>query len=293
MDKTLVSIGMPVYNGEKYIGKALDSLIKQDYENFELIISDNASTDGTWEICREYAARDPRIRLHRNEKNLGARINFDVVLQLARGRYFMWAAADDYWYAQFVSALAGELDRHVDAGVAMCAVDLINERGEHATTVRFTGADDPNEKSHYQMFMAVCSPVKKKYNFFVYGLFRTELLRKTFPQLPAEHNVDRIFVALIALAARFRYVDQVLHARLVRASRSREGAGQLSEAAEILKLGAVVARSSAIPWQRRLYAPAGMAGLSLRMIRTRLYQSSWTAKLAYLLHPHKRQSNAN
>jgi glycosyltransferase involved in cell wall biosynthesis len=291
--KALVSIGMPVYNGEKYIRKALDSLLAQDYGNFELIISDNASTDRTPEICREYEARDPRIRLHRNEKNLGARVNFDIVLQLARGKYFMWAAADDYWYEQFVSALAAELDAYEEAGVAMCAVDLINEDGVHTSTVRFTGADDPNGKNYYQMFMAICSPVKKKYNFFIYGLFRTQLLRKTFPTLPAEHNVDRIFVGLIALAARFRYVDEVLHTRLVRASRSRAGAGQLSEAAEILKLGGVVARASNIPWRRRLYAPAGMAGLALRMIRTRLYQSSVTAKLSYYLHPHKRHSNAN
>jgi glycosyltransferase involved in cell wall biosynthesis len=291
--KALVSIGMPVYNGEKYIRKALDSLLAQDYESFELIISDNASTDRTWEICQEYAGRDSRIRLHQNEQNLGARVNFDIVLGLARGKYFMWAAADDYWYERFVSALAEELERHEDAGVAMCAVDLINEDGAPTSTVRFTGADDPNRKNYYQMFLAICSPVKKKYNFYIYGLFRTELLRKTFPTLPAEHNVDRIFVGLIALAARFRYLDEILHTRLVRASRSRTGAGQLSEAAEILKLGGVVVRASSVPWHRRLYAPVGMMGLGLRMIRTRLYQSALTAKVAYYLHPHKRHSNAN
>ncbi|MEM4134638.1 MAG: glycosyltransferase, partial [Candidatus Micrarchaeia archaeon] len=78
----LVSIGMPVYNGERFIRQALDSLLAQDYENFELIISDNASEDKTPEICLEYAARDKRIRYYRNEKNMGAAWNFKRVFDL-------------------------------------------------------------------------------------------------------------------------------------------------------------------------------------------------------------------
>lgn len=92
--KPLVSIGMPVYNGEKYIRQALDSLLAQDYGHFELIISDNASTDGTPEICREYAARDSRIAYYRNQENMGAAWNFKRVLDLAAGEYFMWLPHD-------------------------------------------------------------------------------------------------------------------------------------------------------------------------------------------------------
>src|SRR6266508_180906 len=93
----LVSIGMPVFNGQRFIRQALDSLLSMDYPNFELIISDNASTDGTAEICQDYAARDRRIRFYRNAKNEGAFGNFARVLALARGNYFMWAAHDDIW----------------------------------------------------------------------------------------------------------------------------------------------------------------------------------------------------
>jgi glycosyltransferase involved in cell wall biosynthesis len=97
-----VSIGMPVYNGEPFIREALDSLLAQTFTDFELIISDNASTDGTEAICREYASKDARIRYVRQEENRGALSNFKFVLDEAVGEYFMWAASDDKWAPIFI-----------------------------------------------------------------------------------------------------------------------------------------------------------------------------------------------
>lgn len=97
-----VSIGMPVYNGERDIREALDSLLAQTFDDFELIISDNASTDGTEALCREYVVRDPRIRYIRQPANLGATANFKFVLDEARGEYFMWAACDDTRSPDFI-----------------------------------------------------------------------------------------------------------------------------------------------------------------------------------------------
>lgn len=91
-----ISVGMPVYNGEKYISDAIDSLLLQTYTDFELIISDNASSDGTEKICLEYAKKDSRIRYVRQIKNQGGFCNFKFVLDEARGEYFMWLAHDDY-----------------------------------------------------------------------------------------------------------------------------------------------------------------------------------------------------
>ncbi len=105
-DKTIfkaVSIGMPVFNGEKYIRDALETLLSQSYRDFELIISDNASTDETAVICQQYAARDSRIRYIRQPQNIGVHANFGFVLEQARGKYFMWAAADDKWDATWIS----------------------------------------------------------------------------------------------------------------------------------------------------------------------------------------------
>jgi len=88
-----VSIGMPVYNGGKYIREALDSLLKQSFSDFELIISNNASTDGTEAICCEYADWDSRIRYVLQPENLGPAANFHYVLGEAQGKYFMWVCA--------------------------------------------------------------------------------------------------------------------------------------------------------------------------------------------------------
>ena len=114
-NKPLVSIGMPVYNGEKHIRQALDSLLAQDYGNFELIISDNASTDTTQEICHEYAMRDKRIRYYRNQQNMGNAWNFNRAFELYSGEYFMWAADHDLWHPTFISRCVAvmEEDRSV------------------------------------------------------------------------------------------------------------------------------------------------------------------------------------
>lgn len=105
MSTPKVSIGMPVYNGSPFIREALDSLLNQTFTDFELIISDNASTDETESICREYAAKDPRIRYVRQPENRGALLNFQFVLDEAVGEYFMWAAADDMWSSEWIEEL--------------------------------------------------------------------------------------------------------------------------------------------------------------------------------------------
>lgn len=100
-----VSIGMPVYNGEKYIRKALDSLLAQTFTDFELIISDNDSTDKTRLICEEYCDLDKRIHYFSQPKNIGPYNNFLFVLNQASGKYFMWAAHDDYWDSNWIEVL--------------------------------------------------------------------------------------------------------------------------------------------------------------------------------------------
>lgn len=111
-DRDLVSIGLPIYNGEMYMREALDSLLKQTHHNFEIIISDNGSTDLTRQICDEYVAKDNRIRYFRQPLNLGPVPNFKFVLEQARGDVFMWAAHDDLWEpSHLASAIAFLKDR--------------------------------------------------------------------------------------------------------------------------------------------------------------------------------------
>ena len=110
---------MPVYNGELFIREALDSLLAQTFTDFELIISDNCSTDGTEAICREYADKDSRIRYVRQAENRGATANFKFVFDEAVGEYFMWAAADDIWNKDFLHHCTTLLLNRHDVGMAM------------------------------------------------------------------------------------------------------------------------------------------------------------------------------
>jgi glycosyltransferase involved in cell wall biosynthesis len=124
----VLSIGMPVYNGERYIRQALDSLLGQTYGDFELIVSDNASTDGTAGVCKETAGRDARVRYIRQNTNIGAAANFGFVLSQARGKLFMWAACDDVWDKNWIAALVRVLDANPDA-IAYGTVRTIDEHG--------------------------------------------------------------------------------------------------------------------------------------------------------------------
>jgi len=130
----LVSIGMPVNNGERFISQALDSLLAQTHGNFELIISDNASTDATGNICKEYSAKDKRIRYHRNDENRGAMANFGLVLGCARGEYFMWAASDDLWEPTYIERLLQSLLAAPNAVLAFSAFDNMDESGRQTRT---------------------------------------------------------------------------------------------------------------------------------------------------------------
>ena len=112
-----LTIGMPVYNGEAYIRDAIDSLLAQTVTDFELVISDNASTDATPTICKSYVAQDSRIRYIRHDMNLGAAANFRFVLQAtSQSEYFMWAACDDTWSANWVESLLKEF-QSADVGI--------------------------------------------------------------------------------------------------------------------------------------------------------------------------------
>ena len=129
----LVSIGVPVYNGGKSLANALDDLSRQTYDPIEILISDNASTDSTRDICESAAQNDPRITYHRNETNIGPAANFFRVMSLARGEYFMWAAHDDHWEPRFVSANVDVLESQPEYIASVSKVQLVpaSRRGEY------------------------------------------------------------------------------------------------------------------------------------------------------------------
>lgn len=120
----MVSIGMPVFNGMAYLSEALNSLLGQSFTDFEIILSDNSSTDHTERICREYAHQDSRIRYYRQTINIGAYPNFEFVLGLAKSPFFMWAAHDDKWDPRYIESCLEMLRSRPECGVAFTGYSL-------------------------------------------------------------------------------------------------------------------------------------------------------------------------
>lgn len=235
----LVSIGLPVYNGSKFLRRALDSLLGQTYHNIELIISDNASTDDTGFICEEYAANDTRIHYIRQKANIGGLNNFNFVLSLARGEYFMWAAHDDWWYPIFVESLKNALDSNHSYGVAMSSFERMLD-GKRIDKLVFSGLNDFTNLSHGQAFFKIILP-GRPFHYFIYGLMRTALLKKMMarPLPPCERN-DRVIMGELALAARFYSLPDILWKKTMYAisaeDRHKDIFGNLSQNKKIKRL---------------------------------------------------------
>lgn len=204
--KPPVSIGMPVYNGEQYIREALDSLLAQDYEDFELIISDDASTDGTQEISLEYAARDGRIRYHRNERNMGMAWNFNRALELSSGDYFMWASQHDCWDPSFISACKQMLDDDPSVVSAYPRTRLIDGTGETIVEVLPEFIDTRNLLTVCRVHLII-SEVNSC--TMIYGLHRTSALRRCRP-FPTCTSPDHVVVLEMSILGAIAQVPEVL-----------------------------------------------------------------------------------
>jgi glycosyltransferase involved in cell wall biosynthesis len=128
-NKPRINIGMPVFNGEKYLRESIESILNQTYSDFELIISDNASTDRTKEICQKYASKDSRIRYYRNKKNIGGPKNYNRVFALSSSEYFKWAAYDDVLDPNFLNKCISVLDRDSSIVGCYCRTGRIDQNG--------------------------------------------------------------------------------------------------------------------------------------------------------------------
>jgi len=199
-----LSIGLPVYNGEKFIKEAIDSILAQTFEDFELIISDNASTDKTGEICRAYAAKDQRIRYYRNEKNIGCACNFNRVFELSSGEYFKWVAHDDLHDPDLIVKCIEVLDQ--DPNVILChsKVYFIDEDGQFLQNYDIhlkTDSPKPHERFHELLTKHLC--------YQCYGVIRASALRMT-PPMGSYGASDAIFLLRLGLLGRFYQIPEYL-----------------------------------------------------------------------------------
>jgi glycosyltransferase involved in cell wall biosynthesis len=216
-----VSIGLPVFNGERYLEPTLDAILGQTYSDFELIISDNASTDRTPEICQTYAAKDQRIRYYRNEKNLGAAPNHNHVFQLSAGEYFKWSGYDDLIKPDFLARCVEILDQNPAVIVCMPKPTLIDKQGVYLGKYEHE-VDGSAPKPHHRFR----DFLHNEKGDLVYGLMRASVIRQTglHGSYPSS---DLVFLAELSLYGPFYIVPDRLFLRRIHSEQSTQGALQV------------------------------------------------------------------
>jgi glycosyltransferase involved in cell wall biosynthesis len=202
-----LSVGLPVYNGEHYVAESLEALLGQTFHDFELIISDNASTDCTADICQHYAKIDSRIRYFRQEVNIGLAPNHNFVVDQARGGLFKWAAGDDFYAPDLLKACVHELDEDPACVLA------------HSWTAVIDGSGAVIQKGEYPLSTAsVHAPERFRSVLFDVGgdddggVMRTQVLRRV-ARKNSYHQADRAIIAELSLQGPFRHVPEWLYFR--------------------------------------------------------------------------------
>jgi glycosyltransferase involved in cell wall biosynthesis len=222
-----VSVGLPVFQGANYLREALDSLLAQDYDDFEIVLCDNASSDATPAICREYAERDARIRYHQNEVNLGAAANYNRVFELARGEYFKWAAHDDKLAPSHLRRCVEVLDAAPER-VVLCYPQtlLIDAEGRelriHPDRLDIRDPQPHARIARFMRYVGQCNPVM--------GLIRADALRRT--GLIRRHiGSDMTLLAELVLQGELWEIPEPLFFRRIHELSSRQGRLSLAEVA--------------------------------------------------------------
>ena len=214
-----LSIGLPVYNGEGYLGEALDALLGQTFDDFELIVSDNASTDETSSICRSYQKRDSRIRYFRQTRNIGLAPNHNFVIEQARGELFKSAHHDDLCARVLLERCVDALDQHPEAILANTWTATIDSAGVVTHLVDYTTSTSlPSAPDRFE------SMLFDGWGDDYGGVVRLDVLRSVAP-LNSYHFADRIFTTELGLHGSFSIIPEHLQFRRVHA----EQAGRSSD----------------------------------------------------------------
>ena len=267
-----VSVGLPIYNGEKTVVRALNHILNQTYTNYELLISDNDSTDDTEAICRAYEQKHSSIKYFKRDHNYGISNNFNFVAMQAKGEYFIWMHDDDYWKQEFLETLVTELDLKPEIGLSMCAIQRINANGDKHDLIQFNKNDDPYYMSPLKLMNQIAGgwANKKRYHLFMFSMFRTKLFLTAgkYDDNDVPHP-DRVFMCQFALATKFSYIDKILYFRTVheqpmnlRHPNDRQNTminhDPWGYSKTVLALGPFLFNSRIIPWNRKFYIPIGV-----------------------------------
>ncbi len=250
---------MPVYNGEKYIRQAIDSVLAQTFTDFEVIISDNNSTDSTLAICKEFEKKDQRIKYIRHEINKGAGFNFPFVLSEAKGEYFVWLAYDDYWESTFLEKNVNVLDNNKNVVGSIGLVKFIGSDNSSQKKIimklkNYIRSKEVNVEKYKHVHPAF-GDYKKKANLylrfnqasFIYGLFRTEKLRKSWVTIKIA-AWDLVTILNVLKEGDLHVIDEVLIHRFPSGINSKSGLIMAYKKKELPFMDIVFPFSSLVIW---------------------------------------------
>jgi glycosyltransferase involved in cell wall biosynthesis len=232
-ERALVTVGVPVFNGARFLERAIDSLLAQTYRDIDVVISDNASTDATPEICQRYVRSDPRVRYVRQPQNIGAPRNWNFVANQAHGAYFKWASANDYCDPRLIAACLEVLDSRPDVVLCYGRTYIVGDDERAVVAYKNDFAlDDERPSDRFRQLMSAM-----RLNNAVSGLVRTDALRRT-GLIRLYPTGDMPLMVELALQGKFHLVDgdPLLYRRITRGTFS--GAMSASELREFLTPGA-------------------------------------------------------
>jgi glycosyltransferase involved in cell wall biosynthesis len=222
VEDLIVSIGIPVYNGDASLKKRLDSILAQTLKNFQVIISDNASTDHTEKICREYNKNDSRFHYFRQDKNIGIYPNFIFVLNKAHTKYFVWAAADDLWTPDFLEKNIKILESSEEI---VCSIGVVQRIGLQVNEFKMSSGDSSVTKIYKKIrrsfrpfgSFSITGNYEKRIRTYLknisshdfYGIHRTEFLKKSIPE-PSTVSWDCALLVNLIKFGEIHMIDEVL-----------------------------------------------------------------------------------
>jgi glycosyltransferase involved in cell wall biosynthesis len=245
-----LSVGLPVYNGEDYLAESIEALLGQTYVDFELIISDNASTDATADICRRYGKQDSRIRYVRQPRNIGLSLNHNFVLAESRGEFFKWAASDDLYGRNLLQRCVEALDEDPDVVLAHSWEAAIDGSGTVMQAMDYPlSTDSPRAPERFRNILfgssglfessdpAVSGLVRVDNRGIlracdIYGVTRTAVMRRVAP-LGSYHHSDRIIICALALHGRFHMTPDWLYFRRDTPDRTYNRSPKLRDRCEV------------------------------------------------------------
>jgi glycosyltransferase involved in cell wall biosynthesis len=209
-----LTVGLPVYNGEKYVAESIEALLGQSFTDFELIISDNASTDSTGEICRRYEQQDSRVRYFRQPQNVGLAPNHNFVAERALGELFKWASNDDLYARDLLERCIEALDKYPDVVLVHSWTAKVDDSGSVIKAFEYPlNTASPQAPERFRSLLFVSGGDDD------YGVMRTAVLRQTAMK-ESYHHADRTIIAELALYGRFYQVPDWLYFRREHADRA-------------------------------------------------------------------------